>query len=61
LKRIAQTLPHDEITVFGKSQPDLDYKANGEFTKQKKIMGAAVVKDVRPGVLQTFSTCTVKP
>jgi len=40
---VAQTLPHDEITVFGKSQPDLAfYKGNGEFIKQKKIMGAAI-------------------
>ena len=40
---VAERLPHDNVTVFGKSQPDLTfYKGNGEYMKGKGVSGAII-------------------
>lgn len=46
---ISDSLPHDNVTIFGKSQPDVAiYKGNGEYVKGKKVIGAAICTPTQP-------------
>ena len=40
---VAETLPYDNVTIFGKSQPDLTfYRGNGEYMHRKTVSSAAI-------------------
>ena len=40
---VAESLPQDKVTIFGKSQPDITiYKSKGEYIKGKRIIGASI-------------------
>lgn len=56
---VTDTLPHDDVTMFGKSQPHITiYKSQGAYVRENKVVGASVYKE--PWCVLTGATVELK-